>query len=88
MITLRINKARLTVGDVIKAEQGIKSTSEMVEFLTKFVTNGNGEYLPEAEARQALLALSLDELPGIVSQLADGIKGLTNNAVPLPTATN
>jgi hypothetical protein len=86
VITLRVNKSRLTIGDVLKAEAGIKSTSEMVDFLTKFVAGEDGNYLPADQARAALLDLSLEELPGVVNELAEGIKAISGGAVPLPTS--
>jgi hypothetical protein len=88
MITLKVSKSRLTIGDVVDAENGIKTTARMVEFLTKFVVGDDGEYLPADQARARILELSLDDLPGIADQLAEGVKSITTSAVPLPTSTS
>jgi hypothetical protein len=88
VITLKISKGRLTVGDVVRAEAGIKTTSEMVDFLTKFVVGEDGEYLPADQARALILALPLEDLPGVADQLAEGVRSITTQAVPLPTSGN
>jgi len=82
-IKLLLNKNTITIGDIVRAEQGFTSTLEMVEFLASFVADEDGTILPRPEAKAKILELPLADLPDLVSQVAEGVKALQAQAVPL-----
>ena len=85
-IKLLLNSKTITIGDIVRAEQGFTSTLEMVDFLAAFVSNGDGAILSRPEAKAKILELPLADLPDLVAQVSEGVKALQAQAVPLETS--
>jgi hypothetical protein len=71
--------ARLTVGQIIKFEEGYKTTKEAVEMLIPFARNGAGDETPldPQRAREAFYDLTVDELAALVEDFAQQAKERT-----------
>lgn len=82
-IKLLLNSKTITIGDIVRAEQGFTSTLDMVDFLAHFVANGDGTIMEFAGAKAKILELPLADLPDLVTQVAEGVKALQAQAVPL-----
>ena len=84
-VKLLLNAKTITIGDIIRAEQGFTSSLEMVEFLAHFVMNGDGKKMEFGEAKARIMDLPLADLPDLVAQVTEGVKALQAQAVPLAT---
>lgn len=82
-IKLVISKSRLTIGDIIKAEGGFQSTTAMVDFLSRFVSDGNGGYLSKEAALAALMDCPVEDLPDLTRQVVEGVNAVSEAVVPL-----
>jgi hypothetical protein len=81
-LRLQVDNDRLTIDDLIALEDGNASMRFMRDFLARFVVGENGEFLPEADARVAVGALSLAQMRQAVDQFMAGVKGLQETTIP------
>lgn len=82
-IRLKISAARLTVGDVIRAEEGFKSNRETVEFLARFIVDENDKPMDRDTALALIMELPIGELNGVAEQLTEQVREMQAVAVPL-----
>jgi hypothetical protein len=87
-IKIKLSAKSLTIGDVVRAEQGLHNTEETVDFLARFVVDDDGNKVDHSEAVNAIYELPMADLPGLARQLTEQIKAWQEVAVPLVTATN
>lgn len=83
-LTLKVDPDLLTLDDMIALETGFNAKT-MRDVFARFITDGAGNYLPEAEARAAVGRLTLKELKGVSQQFADAMKDVQASAVPPPS---
>ena len=81
-VHLRVDLERLTLDDVIAVEEGQMKTRQMRDLLARFVIGANGAYLPEAEAQQALGALSVAQVREVAEVFAEQLREQQESAVP------
>jgi hypothetical protein len=55
----------------------------MVDFLARFVVDDEGNKIDHAQAVDMICEIQVSELPGLVVQLTEQIKGMQEGAVPL-----
>ena len=82
---LKITGKTLTIGDVIRAEEGFTNNREIIDFLARFVVDDDGQPIPHAQAVNMMYELPVAELPALARQLQETITGIQAEAVPLAT---
>lgn len=85
-IKLKISSETLTIGDIIRAEEGFTNNRAIIEFLARFAHDEDGRKLEKQEAEDRIMALPLASLPGLVKQLQEAIEALQSQSVPLETS--
>jgi hypothetical protein len=80
---LKISVAHMTVGDVIRAEDGFKSNRETIEFLARFVVDADGNPIERGAALEMIMALPIGELASVTQQLTEQVSETRAAAVPL-----
>ena len=85
-IKLKISTKTLTIGDVIRAEEGFANNRQIVEFLARFVVDDDGAPVSPDEALNLIMSLPVSELPDLVSQFQAAIGVAQDSAVPLATS--
>ncbi len=85
-IKLKISAKTLTIGDVIRAEEGFTSNRQIIEFLARFVVDGDGNPVEYDEALRRIMELPIAGLPDLVRQLQEAIEAIQSQAVPLATS--
>lgn len=85
-IKLKISAKTLTIGDIIRAEEGFSNNRAVIEFLARFAVDDDGNPLDRAEAEGRLMDTPLSELPALIKQLQEAINAIQEGAVPLATS--
>ena len=81
-IQLKIDTDRITLDELIEMESGNMTARFMRDFLARFVTNGDGDYLAEEEARKIIGSMNLTQLKETSEQFVDSIQELQAAAIP------
>jgi len=81
-IRLAFDPERVTIGDLVKMEEGIESATEMRDFLTKFLVDEAGKAIKGKKATAMLNKLTVSEVLASIGQLSDMAK---DEIVPPPS---
>lgn len=81
-VKIRVKAERLTLEDLIRLEEGDRSTRFVRDTLARFMVGENGEYLPEEEAQRAAGRLNLMEAREAVEVVKNHLMDLKESAVP------
>ena len=84
-IKLKISTKTLTIGDVIRAEEGFTNNRQIVEFLARFVVDDDGAPVDPGAAFDLIMSLPVGDLPALVGQFQEAIGVVQEAAVPLAT---
>ena len=80
-IRLAFDPERVTIGDLVKMEEGIESALEMRTFLTKFLVDEKGKAITDKKAIEMLNKLTVSEVLDSISSLSEMAK---DEIVPPP----
>lgn len=80
-IRLKFDPDRVTIGDLVKMEEGIGSALEMRDFLAKFLIDKEGKAIKGKKAVTLLNKLTISEVLDSISQLSEMAK---DEIVPPP----
>lgn len=73
-IRLEFDADRVTIGDLVKMEEGIETASEMREFLTKFVVDEDGNVPGKKKALDIINQLTISEITDSIDKLGEMAK--------------
>lgn len=80
-IRLAFDPERVTIGDLVKMEEGIESATDMRDFLTKFLVDEEGKAITGKKAITILDKLTVSEVLDSIGQLSEMAK---DEIVPPP----
>ena len=84
-IHLKIDPNVLTLDDLIAFEESGTTIRGLREMLMRFATNGDGQPLPEGEARKLIGKMTVKEVRQTVERFTEAVKELQATAVPPTT---
>jgi len=73
-IRLAFDPDRVTIGDLVKMEEGIESATEMRDFLMKFLVDEEGKAIKGKKAIALLNKLTVSEVLDSISSLSEMAK--------------
>lgn len=82
---LTVDLERLTLNDMVALDEGNASPRFLREFLSKFMTNGNGQFLGKEEALEAAGDLSMADVKRAVELFAEEVKSEAVNPTKKPS---
>ena len=81
-IKLEFNPDRVTIGDLVRMEEGIKKAAEMREFLLMFLVNDSGRPVKGKKAIALINSMTVSEVLDSIAKLSDMAK---DEIVPPPS---